>query len=216
MITQNPVTGRSKRKLSGVYARTLWGLNIIQSCPKPSTVPPSPALKASRAAFGFVASMANQLQQGLLNQLYYAAPQGKSRRALLSSQLMKAIVRDGGSVSYHPERVTQLGTNITALTEPYIVTPAALTIEINLSDLALTQSALTTNIPLTIALSYGLHVIYNLQPLTTLTEGILTIGPIPSNWLGQELYLYPLFEVNMGTTNNPIYTAGRFEANPNL
>lgn len=213
MITQNPIIGRSRKKLSGVYCRTLWGNNVIQSCPKPSTTPPSIALQASRAAFKHVIGMANQLSQSSLNELYYMAPVGRSRRHVLTSQLMQAVVRGQGSVSYNAGLVAQIGTNLAALRQPIIMTPTNTIIEIAVSDLVMTQVAETTLQPFVLALSYEMGIAYNLSPLSILSQGMLEIQPIPSTWIGHELYIYPLFPVNVGTSANPIYAPGRFEAN---
>lgn len=216
MITQNPIVGRSKNKLAGVYARTLWGMNIIQSCPKPRTSQPTPAMQAARTSFANVMAMANQLTQGLLNELYYAAPIGRSRRHVLASQLMQAVQRNNGLVTYDPARIEQLGTNLVALTSPIAVTPTETTISINVADIATTESAIFENAPLTLALNYELCICYNLLPLSNMNNGVLTISPIPSTWIGQQFFLFPLFQVNMGTTNNPVYAFGRYEANFSL
>lgn len=212
MITQNPIIGRAKKKLAGVYARTLYGMNIIQSCPKPSTNPMSPARLACQRAFKFVSGMSNQLPQQLLNYLYYAAPQGKSRRNVLSSQLMKAVVRDGEFVTFDPDLITEIGSNPAALTTPIVVTPSSTSIVLNVADLATTQSAVITQLHCILALSYELGVAYDLAPLASLAADVVTINPIPSNWVGHQLYLYPLFDVNVGTVNNPVYAFGRFDS----
>jgi len=212
MITQNPIIGRAKKKLAGVYARTLYGMNIIQSCPKPSTAPMSPARLACQRAFKFVSGMSNQLPQQLLNYLYYAAPQGRSRRNVLFSQLMKAVVLNGEFVTFDPNLITEIGSNPAALTAPVVVTSSGTSIMLTVADLETTQSAVLTQLNFIMALSYELGVVYDLAPLATLADGVVTINPIPSTWVGHQLYLYPLFDVNVGTVNNPVYAFGRFDS----
>lgn len=211
MITQNPIIGRSRKKIGNVYARTLYGMNIIQSCPKPSTKPMSPKRLACQTAFRFVSKMANQLPQKLLNDLFYAAPIGKSRRNALTSQLMQAIVRDGTEISYNPNLIAALGGNPIALRTPVEHVVSERTFTISVDDLQVTPVAQISMLPCVIALSYDLRVAYNLLPLTAIENNIITIGPVPSSWLGNSFFLFPLFPVNVGSKANPIFTFGRFD-----
>ena len=210
MITQNPITGRSRKKLSGVYARTLYGKNVIQSCPSRSSKPPTAALRENRSLFGLVTAMANQIPQGLLNSIYYSAPTGRSRRHVLAHQLFTGVTREDGVRSFSTGGLQELGTNTLVLLEPVILTPSDVTFNIDVADLDLTVAAHADRVPLIIAVSYTLCVCASLKSYTSLSNGVITVTPIPSTWVGQQLFLYPLFDVNVGTSNNPIYAPGSF------
>ena len=212
MITQNPIIGKARKKLGNVYARTLYGINIIQSCPKPSTKPMSPKRLACQTAFRYVTEMANQLPASLLNNLYYSAPVGKSRRSVLISQLMKAVVRNDTEINYNAQLVSALGGNPIALKTPNIVQFTDTNITIQVDDVDVSPLAELSMLPCVIALSYDLHVAYNLLPLSSIENDTVSIGPVPSNWVGHEFYLYPLFPVNVNTLANPIYAFGRFDS----
>ena len=84
-------------------------------------------------------------------------------------------------------------------------------ITIQVDDVDVTPVAEISMLPCVIALSYDLHVVYNLLPLSLIENGTVSIGPVPSNWVGNEFYLYPLFPVNVNTLANPIFAYGRFD-----
>ena len=151
----------------------------------------SPKRLACQTAFRYVTEMANQLPASLLNNLFYSAPVGKSRRSVLISQLMKAVVRNDTEINYNAQLVSALGGNPIALKTPNIVQFTDTNITIQVDDVDVTPVAEISMLPCVIALSYDLHVVYNLLPLSSIENGTVSIGPVPSNWVGNEFYLYP-------------------------
>ena len=211
MITQNPITGRSRRKLAGVYARTLWGMNIIQSCPGPSKVPPSAALKSSRATFGHVMMMANQVPASLLTQIYYTAPVGRSRRQLLSKQLFAGVLRSDGEITYSLEAITQLGTNPVSTNMGLITTIPAKSFTLPKSSFPATNVADTSKPPCVFAISYDLGICVDWQSYTELDGDDLVFSNISDTFIGQHVLLLCLWQVNIGTTQTPVWQFGRFQ-----
>lgn len=211
MITQNPITGRSRKKLAGVYARTLWGMNIIQSCPGPSKVPPSAALKSSRTTFGHVMMMANQVDAWLLTQIYYTAPVGRSRRHLLSKQLFAGVVRNNGEITYNLEAISQLGTNPVSTTIGLIYTIPAKSFTLPKSSFPYTTAADTSKQPCVFAISYDLGLCVPLLSYTELVGDDISFTNISDTFIGQRVLLLCLWQVNIGTTQTPVWQFGRFQ-----
>lgn len=212
MITQNPITGRSRKKLAGVYARTLWGLNVIQSCPKPSTVPPTPALKDSRAAFALVMQMANMVSQSLLFNIFYAAPVGRSRRHVLSSQLFTGVQRNADGIRFNAEAITQLGSNPVVTTSGILFQVPAKTFSIPVASFNATQLADTSQCPCVFAISYDLGICVPLLSYTTLNSDNIDFSNISDTLLGQNVLLLPLWPTNVGSVQYPIWAFGAFRA----
>lgn len=210
MITQNPITGRSRKKLGEVYARTLWGKNILQSCPTPSRTPPSAALRASRDAFGRVMHMANMIPQQLMNSLFYSAPVGRSRRHAIASQLFTGISRNGSEISYNLNNITALGSNTVSCKAGVLVTLSESSLQLYIPDLSATDSAITTEKPLLLAVSYEKELCYPMLDLTSIDENYLIVENIPSTIFDVPLMIYPLWLVNVGTLRTPVYAYGSF------
>lgn len=211
MITQNPITGRSRKKLAGVYARTLWGKNIIQSCPGPSKVPPSPALKSSREVFGLVMSMANQVPASLLTKIYYTAPIGRSRRHVLSSQLFAGVVRNENEITYNLEAITQLGTNPISTTAGLIYTITAKSFVLPKSSFPATNVADTSRTPCVFAISYELGLCVDLLSYTMVDGDDLKFSNISDTFINKSVLLLCLWQVNIGTVQTPVWEYGRFQ-----
>lgn len=211
MITQNPIIGRSRNKLAGVYARTLYGKNVLQSCPTPTKKPPTPALQASRAAFGKISHMANLLPASLLLSLFYAAPAGCSRRQFLCSQLSKAVQRDGDAVSYSPTSILQLGSNPYVCQNYLTVHVESSTLQIDVADLDATSYAITTDLPTILALNFALDYFYDWTGYAAMSEGIITLQNLSSTVIGQDVSIFPLWKTNIGTTNTPIIVPGAYQ-----
>jgi len=212
MITQNPIVGRARKKLAGVYARTLYGKNIIQSCPGPRTTPPSSAELESRSAFRLVSSMANMLHPSLLLNIFYAAPVGRSRRACLVSQLHTGVVRSNMVVSYDLEAISEIGGNVVTCNEGLIYTPSAKSFQIAVSNFNATQLADTSKLPCVIAISYSKGVCVSLLDYTTIEDDILKFENVSDTLLNTPILLLPLWQTNIGTTQNPILVFGGFKA----
>ena len=211
MITQNPITGRSRKKLAGVYARTLWGKNVIQSCPGKSNVPPSVALKDSRAAFARVMSMANQVNASLLSTIFYTAPVGRSRRHVLSSQLFEGVIRDNGEIRFNLEEITQLGTNRVTTNIGLIYTVPAKSFTLPKSSFPATEYADTTRVPCIFAISYELGICATWIDYTTIDGDNLSFSNISDTFIGQRVLLVGLWPTNIGTAQNPIWVYGGFK-----
>lgn len=210
MITQNPIVGRSRKKLSGVYARTLWGQNVIQSCPTPTRRKPTKALKDSRAAFARVMNMANMLSQSWLNQLYYVAPVGRSRRHVLSSQLFTGVVRNDFNISYDLLSIERLGLNAICSTSAKLYTAPTKSFSILASEFQPTQIADTTRKPLVIAISYELSICASLWDCVTVNGNTLDFDNISSSFVGREALYICLWMINVGTSQNPVWVPGSY------
>ena len=211
MITQNPITGRSRKKLAGVYARTLWGQNVIQSCPTHSTIPPTQALSDSRAAFKRIQLMANQVPSSLLNNIYYTAPVGRSRRHVLSSQLFAGVLRDNLAISFSVEALTQLGTNPVTTQSGTLYTVLDTSFTLPVSRFNATQLADTSRVPCVFAISYDLQLCVPLLSYTTLEDNMLAFTNLSETFLGQQMFLLALWQTNIGTSANPVWVYGRFQ-----
>lgn len=210
MITQNPIVGRSRKKLAGVYARTLWGKNLIQSLPAPSKIPPTKALKDSRAAFGLIMQMANMVPKSLLFFLYYTAPVGRSRRHVLASQLFSGVNRDNFVVSFSLTSINQLGSNPVATTDGLLFTIPSKSFSIPISDFSKTDIADISKIPCVLAISYDLGLCVPLMDYTTISGDNLVFDNISNTFLGAEVLLLPLWQINVGSTTHPIWVYGSF------
>lgn len=210
MITQNPITGRSRNKLAGVYARTLWGKNVLQSCPTPSHTPPSPALQASRNAFGRIMRMANMIPPQLMNSIFYSAPVGRSRRHTLASQLFTGVSRNGSEITFNLDNITAIGSNTVSCNAGVLVTITDSTLQLYIPDLSATTSAITNEVPLLLAVSYEREVCYPMIDLTSIEEEYLVVQNIPSTIFNVPLMIYPLWTVNVGTLRTPVYAYGSY------
>lgn len=214
MITQNPIVGRSRKKLAGVYARTLWGKNVIQSCPSPSSVPPSIALKDSRSAFARITAMANMVPASLLLNLYYSAPVGRSRRHVLSSQLFTGVQRTNMEISYNLSALSMFGSNPVSTTSGLLFTVQAKNFQLAKDLFSATPIADTSRVPCVFAISYELGVCVPLLDYTAVSDDELQFTTISDTFIGHEVLLLPLWQINIGTVQSPIWVFGSFQANP--
>lgn len=212
MITQNPLTGRSRKKLAGVYARTLWGQNVIQSCPGPSHTPPSQALKDSRAAFARVMQMANMVPASLLFSFYYTAPIGRSRRHVLASQLYAGIQRVDKIISYQPHNIQQLGTNPVSSTDKLQFTVPGKSFQLPKSSFPSTNIAFTDRVPCIFAVSFGLRLCVPLVDYTQIDGDNLIFSNISDSFIGHDVLLICLWQINIGTSATPIWVYGRYQS----
>lgn len=213
MITQNPITGRSRKKLAGVYARTLWGMNVIQSCPGPSTTQPTKALRDSRSAFGRIMRMANMIPAWLLSNIYYVAPVGRSRRHVLSSQLFAGVTRNDFDITFNLEGITKLGTNPVTSTASLLYTVPAKSFAIPLRQFTATSLADQTLLPCVFAISYDLNLCVSWLPYTSLVDDNLQFDNISDTFLDRTVLLVALWQTNVGTAQHPIMVYGSFAAN---
>lgn len=214
MITQNPIIGRARKKLSGVYARTLFGKNVIQSCPTHTNIPATKALQDSRFAFGVVSRMANAVPSFLLPSLYYTAPVGRSRRHVLASQLFTGVQRVQHVVDFNLSALSELGTNPIVTTEGLLHTVTATAFSIPVANFNVTQLADTSRVPCIMAVSYALRLCVPLLDYTELDGNALFFSNLSETFLNQSVLLLPLWQTNVGTQQNPIWVYGSFQANP--
>lgn len=211
MITQNPIVGRSRKKLAGVYARTYCGKNIIQSLPKPTTVPPTKALRDNRAAFTTIREMASAFPTSLLPQIYYSAPIGKTRRSLLMSQLFQGVVRNNKEIIFNEAELREFGTNplVTYTCMPYSVPDKNFALPIDLFNA--TQAADTSRVPMVIALHYPLRICQSWLTYTHIVDNNLVFNNISDTLVGEVVFLICLWQTNIGTQQVPVWVFGRYE-----
>ena len=214
MITQNPIIGRSRKKVGNVYARTLWGKNILQSCPTPSTNPTTKKQKANRSAFALVSSMANMFPASLLNQIYYTQPDGRSRRHVLCSQLYTAMTRNENTVTFNPSNLSELGTNRVVTNAGLLYTVPAKSFTIPVAAFPASASADTTRVPLVVAVSFELAICVDLLSYTELDGDNLVFSNISDTLLNHDILLLCLWQTDIGTTQLPNYIYGSFKLEP--
>ena len=211
MITQNPIVGRSRKKLAGVYARTYCGKNIIQSLPSPSSVPPTRALINSRAAFATVRQLAAMFPASLLTQIYYSQPQGRTRRSEFMSQLFHGVVRTNGEIVYNEMEILQIGSNPLVTTTCLPVTVPDKHFSLSLASFQATEVADTSRIPLVIALDYPKRICQSWLPYTQIQGNNLAFNNISDTLVGEVVFLICLWQTNVGTQQIPIWVYGRYE-----
>lgn len=213
MITQNPIIGRAKNKLGAVYARTLYGKNVLQTCPPSRKGRQTPAEMASSAAFGKLSQLSNQVSISLLNSIYYEAPQGHSRRAEWCKQLGKGLKKTQNGWSYDPSQILALGSNHKVSEEPYILTVVSNRLVIPFSSLSMVGSAIPTEIPCLILICPSENICISLKDYTQIENDTLVITPLSSTLLEKECWIFPLWAVNEGTQKNPALAYGSFQLN---
>ena len=216
MIVQNPIVGRSRKKLAGVYARTLWGKNIIQSCPSPSNIPPTQALSDSRAAFGKIMQMANMVPKSLLYNIYYTAPVGRSRRHVLSSQLFTGVQRNEMAITFDLSNLSEIGTNLVATKAGLLHTFQGASETLPISAFSATELADTTRVPCVMAVSYDLGLAVSLLDYTEVDGDDLVFSNLSETLFGHEVLLVSLWQVNMGTPQTPVWQFGAFKLDVNF
>lgn len=213
MITQNPITGRAKKKLSGIYARTLYGKNIVQTCPPSTKGKQTPNQVAASAMFGQLSKMSNQIPTSLLNFIFYSAPQGRSRRGEWCKQLASGIQKDGDVWQINPQAITKLGGNPKATEATYTTILAQTSLRVAFADLSIASGAVTNETPCVILVCPNTNQCISLLPYTSIDNDDLVFSNLSETLVGQQIWLFPLWKVNVGTQANPIYTYGSFIKN---
>lgn len=213
MITQNPIIGKAKKKMGNTYARVLYGMNIIQTCPPPTKGRQAASQVASSKAFGYISKLSAQLEPSLLNSIYYSAPIGRSRRAEWCKQLAKGMVKNSQIWQFDPSLIPQLGSNVQVSDTALVLTPASTQVEIQVSELSSMGSAILDEAPLLICICPSKTMCISLLPWTSIEGQTLTLSNISTTLVGAECYLYPLWKVNIGTQQTPIYTYGSYVKN---
>ena len=211
MITQNPIIGRARKKLAGVYARTFYGKNILQSCPPSTKGKQTTSQVAACSAFGALSLMANQISASLLNMIYYAAPSGRSRRAQWTKDLSSGMVKTNGVWTFDPSLIQTLGYNSKVSETAFIFTPASTQLSISVAELSAVSPAIIDEVPLLILICADLNICQSLLDNTTLVEDTLSLENLSTSLIGHECYIFPLWKVNVGTTRTPVYAYGSFQ-----
>lgn len=211
MITQNPIIGRAKKKLAGVYARTLYGKNVIQTCPPSTKGHQTENQLAVCKTFGSLSQLSNQVTASLLNSLYYAAPVGRSRRGQWCKDLATGLSRTAQGWTFDPSAIQILGGNQKVSEEPYILTPNETHFEIDISSLSAVGNAITSDVPCLILICPSKNICISLLPYTTLNDNVLEVHPISTTLVGNECYVFPLWRINLGTQANPIFAYGSYQ-----
>jgi len=210
MITQNPIVGRSRKKLAGVYARTLWGMNVIQSLPGKSNIPPTKALTASRNAFAVVQQMSNMIFPIMLPQLYYEKPVGRSRRHCLTSDFFTGVVRHYKEVLFDLAAFSRLGSNPVTSYQSILFTPTEKNFSFPITTFPATERADTTKPPCVFVLSYELATAAALTTNVTLQDDAIVINHLSDTFLNHEVLFVCLWQTNVGTAQYPNYVYGSF------
>lgn len=211
MITQNPIIGKAKKKLGGIYARTLYGKNVLQSCPPPNKAKLAPTQKAAQSAFGFVSKLSTQVSASLLNQIYYTAPVGRNRRQAWCKQLLSGNLKSEGSWQYQPQMIERLGGNSVVSQQYLTLTPLSTSVEIDLNNLNALANAIKTEPPCIILIDVEDCICISLLDYTTIDETTLYLENLSTTLIGKECYLFPLWKINIGTEQNPIITFGSYQ-----
>lgn len=212
MIVQNPIIGRARKKLAGVYARTLYGKNVLQTCPPSTKGRQAPSQVAASTAFGKLSQLSNQVSSSMLNFIYYTAPIGRSRRAEWCKQLAKGLSKTPSGWQFDPSQITSLGSN-------HVVTQAALILDVTstqvsfpLSMLSMVGSAIPDEKPCIILICPSEYICISLLDYTQIEDETVYLSNLSSTLVGTRCWLFPLWAVNEGTAKNPSIAYGSFEA----
>ena len=212
MITQNPLIGRAKKKLAGVYSRTLWGKNIVQSCPTSTKGKQTPAQVAASQRFGLMSQLSNQVDQSFLNAVFYDAPVGRSRRGEWMQQLCRALEKDGYAWTFNPSLLSKLGGNSVVTQQPMIITPTQNQLRFSVEEFSAVNHADTSLLPCLLLICKDTNQCISLLPWETMEEDEIVLQNLSPTYLGHECYIFCLWQYNAGTAANPFYTYGAYRS----
>lgn len=213
MITQNPIIGRARKKLAGVYSRTMNGKNIIQSCPPPTKGKQTQSQIAVCNSFALLAKMGYQVDASVLNSIYYEKPIGRTRRSEWIKQLATGMQMQDGKRQMQPEAIMQLGSNPKVSEQAFVFTPTSSSLEINFSDLSKVGNAIDTMKPCLILICKDTNQCISLLDYTNLGNSKIILQNLSPTYRNKECHLFPLWAVNVGTINNPILAWGSYQKN---
>lgn len=213
MITQNPVIGRARKKLGNIYARTMYGKNILQTCPPSTKGHQTIGQVACNKAFGSLSQMSNQVSASLLTSLYYEAPQGRSRRGQWCKDLGSGMVKNQNTWEFSPELITQLGSNPKVSETSLATLVTSNQLRINIDELSHVGNAILNEKPCLILIQPETNICISMLDFTTLDGQDLILQNISQTIIGKTCWIFPLWLVNIGTIRNPIYQYGSFVKN---
>lgn len=211
MITQNPIIGRARKKLGGVYARTLYGKNVVQSCPPPKADKLMHSQIASCNLFAYFSRLSNQVPASLLNNIFYQAPIGRSRRAEWMRQLTVAREKTENGWQVNLSLITALGSNAAVTTEPIIIVPTSSQLRINFDEVSHLDRAIMDQKPCLILICKDTEQCIDLLSYTSLENNEIVLNNLSPTYRGHECYIYFLWQTNIGTSQNPILVYGSYQ-----
>lgn len=201
MITQNPLTGRAKKKLGNTYARTLYGKNVIQTCPIFGKVNTTPQLQANRAAFNAVNRFSQEFTAQELNRLYYAKPANTNRRMALNKHLQTIFPNSVNGRYFNVEALQRLGSNgkkIDSFYNAYFTTSEQRLKKYNLPQFS---GALLDELPLLVALCESSKTLVNLSRCAYIDDDTIVLNNIPETLLKTPVSLLCLWQFCPEATN---------------
>lgn len=210
MITQNPIIGRARKKLSGIYARTLYGQNVLQTCPPPKKGHLAQSQEHAQSFFGSISKLSNQVSASLLNQIFYQAPIGRSRRGEWMRQLLAAALKENGTWNFHPSLLPRLGGNAAVTEAPIIITPTQNQLRFSVSDFSSLTRADLTKTPCLILICKDTMQCISLLPWTSIDGDEIVLDNLSPTFLQHECHIYCLWQYNAGTQQTPIFTYGAY------
>lgn len=210
MITQNPIIGKARKKLAGVYARTLYGKNVIQTCPPPTKGKQPQTLLDAQQQFAFLSQLSRQIPTSLLNNIYYTPPTGRNRRQQLTKDLATGSYKDGSTWLYNPSLISRIGSNPKTSETPNIITITQVSTTVPLDSLSHVGNAITSETPCIILIDPADALCVSLLDNSTIEGSNLVLSNLSTTLLGKECWLFPLWLVNIGTVKNPIYQYGSY------
>lgn len=211
MITQNPITGKAHKKIGKLYARTLYGKNVIQQCPPSRKGKQTKAEQEASRGFGFVSLLSAQLSASILNQIYYAPPTGRNRRQQWCKDLMTGRYKQDDQWNYNPALIRKLGGNPKVSESAISLTPASTEVIIPMSNFSAVNNAITTEPPCIILVCVEACICISLLDYTTIVGENIVLQYLSTTLVGKECWLFPLWQTNVGTQQNPIICYGRYE-----
>lgn len=211
MITQNSLIGHAKQKLGGVYARTMYGKNILQSCPVYSSLKTTDKQKNVRSLFKAVSNMANVLTPSQLNQIYYYSPSGCNRRMLHNKQLQTILQGQGTERTYNCDNLLKIGTNSVVTNELFEIAVSTNEITIPISTIQHFENAIMDQNPIAIAFDVETPILYDFSNKISIDNENLIISELGEQYQNRSFKIAFLWKINIGTAQNPIIVNGAFD-----
>lgn len=211
MITQNSLIGHAKQKLGGVYARTMYGKNILQSCPVYSSTKATDNQKNVRTLFKAVSNMANVLTPSQLNQIYYYSPSGCNRRMLHNKQLQTILQGQGTERAYNCDNLLKIGTNSVVTNELFELAVSTNEITIPISTIQHFDNAILNQNPIAIAFDVETPILYDFSNKISIDNENIIISELGELYQNHTYKIAFLWKINIGTTQMPIIVNGAFD-----